>query len=349
MIVTQGLGKTFRNKRGAVEAVRGVDLRVREGEIFGFLGPNGAGKTTTMRMLTTLMVPTRGTATVVGRDLFREARLIRQDIGYVSQKGGALEMATGFENLVLQGRLYGLTKAEACAKAEAVVARFGMGEYCARNVQTLSGGQRRHVDLGMGVMHDPRLLFLDEPTTGLDPHSRARFWDVIRGLREHGITVFLTTHYLDEADRLCDTICIMDRGSVVATGSADELKREVAGDVVTVGVPAADAARARDLLAGVPGVSGAEVVGAGAGGEGSGSTGAGVKLYVEAGERSLAPLLARLAEAGIAIARVEMVRPTLDEVFLRATGRGMDEAQNEGGGGEGGEGGGDGAGAGGWR
>ncbi len=319
MIVTQGLCKTFKGKRGAgpVEAVRDVDLQVRAGGIFGFLGPNGAGKTTTMRMLTTLLAPTRGTATVVGRDLFREARALRQDIGYVSQKGGAYEYATGYENLVLQGRLYGLTKAAACAKADAVVARFGMAEYCKRDVRTLSGGQRRHVDLGMGFMHDPKLLFLDEPTTGLDPHSRARFWDVIRTLRETGVTVFLTTHYLDEADNLCDTICIMDHGRVVASGPPEALKRAVGADFVTIGVAPEDAERARALLAGAPGVKAAELAGDA------------VKLSVEAGERALPALLPRLAEAGIAIARVEMSRPTLDEVFLRTTGRGMSEAQGE--------------------
>jgi len=335
MIVTQGLCKTFKAKgaggrkgRGAaVEAVRDVDLRVGEGEIFGFLGPNGAGKTTTMRMLTTLMVPTRGTATVVGLDLFREARRIRQKIGYVSQKGGAYEYASGYENLVLQGRLYGLTRAAARAKADRIVAQFEMDEYAKRNVQTYSGGQRRHVDLGMGVMHDPKLLFLDEPTTGLDPHSRARFWDVIRTLRREGITIFLTTHYLDEADQLCDALCIMDHGRIVAAGTPEALKREVAGDVVAIGLAPGDVARAAALLDGMPGVCSLE------------TTEDAVKLLVESGETVLPAALPRLVQAGVPIARVEMKRPTLDEVFQKVTGRALTEAEIEaaaGGGGGGG-------------
>ncbi|MBP1624149.1 MAG: daunorubicin resistance transporter ATPase subunit [Acidobacteria bacterium] len=316
MIATQGLCKTFRNKRAIVEAVRDVDLSVREGEIYGFLGPNGAGKTTTMRILTTLMAPTSGRALVVGRDLFREARRIRQDIGYVSQLGGTYEYATAYENLVLQGRLYGLSRTDARAKADRIVLQFDMAEYANRNVMTYSGGQKRHVHLGMGIMHDPKLLFLDEPTTGLDPASRARFWEVIRGLRDRGITIFLTTHYLDEADHLCDTVCIMDHGRVVASGTPSELKRRVAGDVIGIVVDRADAARTAALLSNVPGVYSTEVVG---------DT---VKLYAEAGEKALSVLLPHLVNAGITIARVEMSRPSLDEVFLKTTGRAMADAES---------------------
>jgi len=315
MIVTQSLCKTFSNKGVVVEAVRDVDLRVREGEIFGFLGPNGAGKTTTMRMLTTLMTPTRGSATIVGRNLFREARRIRQDIGYVSQLGGTYEYATGYENLVQQGRLYGLSRAAARATADRIVRQFDMAEYANRNVMTYSGGQKRHVDLGMGVTHDPKLLFLDEPTTGLDPASRVRFWKVIRDLRERGITIFLTTHYLDEADQLCDTICIMDHGRVVASGTPSELKREVAGDVIGISMDTAHTSQAAALLSGVSGVCSTEV---------AGDT---VKLYVEAGEKALPVLLPLLVKAGIPIKRVEMARPSLDEVFLKTTGHAMAEAE----------------------
>jgi ABC-2 type transport system ATP-binding protein len=290
-------------------------LRVREGEIFGFLGPNGAGKTTTMRMLTTLMAPTRGRATVAGRDLFREARQIRQDIGYVSQLGGTYEYASGYENLVLQGRLYGLSRTAARATADRIVEQFDMAEYAGRNVITYSGGQKRHIHLGMGIMHNPRLLFLDEPTTGLDPASRVLFWEVIRDLRDRGITIFLTTHYLDEADRLCDTVCIMDHGRIVASGTPSELKRKVSGDVIGISVNPANAARAVALLSDVPGVHSTEAVGGI------------VKLYVEAGEKILPALLPRLVKAGISIARVEMARPSLDDVFLKTTGRPMVEAE----------------------
>jgi ABC-2 type transport system ATP-binding protein len=317
MIVTQGLCKTFHHKGTSIEAVREVDLRVREGGIFGFLGPNGAGKTTTMRMLTTLMAPTRGSATVVGRDLGREARRIRQDIGYVSQKGGTYEYATGYENLVLQGRLYGLSRAVARAKADRIVAQFDMADFARRTVMTYSGGQRRHVDLGMGVMHDPKLLFLDEPTTGLDPHSRTRFWDVIRTLRADGITIFLTTHYLDEADQLCDALCIMDHGRVVAAGTPEELKREVAGDVIAIGLAPACVAQATALLLGMDGVGSLE------------TTEDSVKLLVASGETVLPAVLSRLVQAGLAIARVEMKHPTLDEVFQKVTGRALTEAEIE--------------------
>ena len=317
MIETRQLCKTFRNGRTTVEAVRDVDLLVAEGEIYGFLGPNGAGKTTTMRMLTTLMTPSRGTATVVGHDLFKEAKKIRKDIGYVSQKGGTYEFATGYENLMLQGRLYGLSKAVAKSNADRIVQTFDMADYCHRKVLTYSGGQRRHVDLAMGVMHDPKLLFLDEPTTGLDPASRARFWDVIRKLREKGITIFLTTHYLDEADSLCDTICIMDHGRVVASGTATELKRQVAGDVIGIGVAPAFVAQAMELLK--DGVGTREIL----------VVGDTIKLYVEAGEKALPVILPRFVEAGIPVSRIEMSRPTLDEVFLKKTGRAMGSGTEE--------------------
>ncbi len=248
MIVTKGLGKTFRSGNNIVEAVKNVNLQVRQGQIFGFLGPNGAGKTTTMRILTTLMKPSTGTASIVGCDLLRNAKQIRQKIGYVSQKGGCYEFATGYENLVLQGRLYGLSKAKAIENAEKLISAFNMQNYCHRKVMTYSGGQRRHIDLGMGIMHKPKLLFLDEPTTGLDPTSRATFWDVIKNLQAEGITIFLTTHYLDEADSLCDTICIMDHGEVVAEGGALELKRQISGDIIEIGMNPIYFEQAKTLL-----------------------------------------------------------------------------------------------------
>lgn len=321
MIVTEDLCKTFpgRGGRGGpVEAVKNVNLRVKQGEIFGFLGPNGAGKTTTMRMLTTLLPPSGGKARVVGCDLAREAGRIREKIGYVSQKGGCYDLATGYENLVLQGRLYGLSKTAAVRKADELVRVLHLEEYCHRKVKTYSGGQRRHIDLGMGVMHDPSLLFLDEPTTGLDPTSRANFWDEIRRLRERGITVFLTTHYLDEADSLCDTICIMDHGTVAAQGTTLELKRQVAGDTVTIGLAPDVFDRVETLLrprADVKEIRRAD---------------AALKIYVEAGERALPEILLLLAEENIAVTTVEMARVSLDEVFLKTTGRSLlDEDGNE--------------------
>ncbi len=316
MLETMNLCKTFRNKKNTVEAVKGVSLTVKRGEIFGFLGPNGAGKTTTMRMLTTLMKPTSGKATVVGLDL-AQSKQIRQKIGYVSQKGGCYEFATGFENLVLQGRLYGLTRSAAAEKAAKLVKAFGMEDYCHRKVMTYSGGQRRHIDLGLGVMHSPQLLYLDEPTTGLDPTSRANFWEEIKGLRETGITVFLTTHYLDEADSLCDTICIMDRGSVAAQGTALDLKRQIAGDIIKIGLEEAFVEKAKALL--LPCKDVKEIV-----------TGvSSVKLYVESGEKALPVILPMLISDGITILSAELTRPSLDEVFLKTTGHSIKNGETE--------------------
>lgn len=318
MIVTHGLSKTFQSGKQAVEAVKKISLSVREGEIYGFLGPNGAGKTTTMRMLTTLMRPSAGTASVVGLDLFKSPKKIRQKIGYVSQKGGCYELATGYENLVLQGRLYGLTRAAAQESADKVVSLFRMEEYCRRKVTTYSGGQRRHVDLGMGIMHRPKLLFLDEPTTGLDPASRAEFWAAIRSLRADGMTIFLTTHYLDEADSLCDTICIMDHGEVAANGTALELKRQIAGDLIEIGMDMGLAGRAELLLRGRGDIR--EVR----------RTESSLRLYVDAGETALPELLPAFVSAGIPITSIEMNRPTLDDVFLKMTGRSLAGQQDGG-------------------
>ncbi|MCX7715695.1 MAG: ATP-binding cassette domain-containing protein [Clostridia bacterium] len=311
MIVTKDLCKIFKSRKSSVEAVRNVNLKVNQGEIFGFLGPNGAGKTTTMRMLTTLMTPSSGYAAIVGYDLLKNAKEIRQKIGYVSQKGGCYEYATGYENLMLQGRLYGLSKASATENASKLIHAFQMEEYCHRKVITYSGGQRRHVDLAMGVMHSPQLLFLDEPTTGLDPTSRANFWDEIKRLRSNGITIFLTTHYLDEADSLCDTICIMDHGSVVAEGNSLELKRQIAGDIIEIGMDHTYFEQACNLLKTNHDIKESIL------------TETSLKLYVEAGEKALPQILPQLVEANIPIHTIEMSRPSLDEVFLRKTGHSL--------------------------
>ncbi|MEW1843288.1 ATP-binding cassette domain-containing protein [Nonomuraea angiospora] len=222
MISTSGLSKTF---DGGVEAVKGVDLSVGPGEIVGFLGPNGAGKTTTMRMLTTLLRPTSGTATVAGHDLLGDAREVRRRIGYVSQNGGTSPTSPLMGELVLQGMLYGLSRAQAEARTREELERLELTGLESKPGAALSGGQRRRFDIAFALLHDPVLLFLDEPTTGLDPQSRANLWDHIRSLRgERGMTVFLTTHYLDEADALCDRIVIIDHGRIVAEGAPAELK-----------------------------------------------------------------------------------------------------------------------------
>lgn len=230
VITTSGLARTFETKRGPVEAVRGIDLTVERGEILGFLGPNGAGKTTTLRMLTTLLPPTGGSATVAGRDLARDPAGVRRKIGYVAQSSGVDPAVPVREELVTQGRLYRLSRPEALARAEELAGELDLTELLDRPCAALSGGQRRRLDIALGLTHRPEILFLDEPTTGLDPGSRAELWELIRRLRsEHGMTVFLTTHYLDEADALSDRLVIVDRGEVVAEGTSAALKAEYGG------------------------------------------------------------------------------------------------------------------------
>jgi ABC-2 type transport system ATP-binding protein len=317
IIETKGLRKTFRSRRGTVEAVRGVDLSVREGEVFGFLGPNGAGKTTTLRMLSTLLTPDGGEATVAGVDLRRSPGEARRRIGYVGQVGGTWRQATAREELVMQGRLYGLSKSESARRAEKSIEAFQLGPFADRKTTTYSGGQKRRLDIALGLVHQPGLVFLDEPTTGLDPQSRSHVWDEVRRLRTEGMTVFLTTHYLDEADALCDNISIMDDGQIVAEGTSDELKRQVAGDVITLGFgtdPAngsVDAARKR--LAEAPYVRKTE------------DAGTLLRLYVESGATVMPLVLRELDAAGLAVESIELHRPSLDDVFLHQTGRSLRE------------------------
>ncbi|MFF5936713.1 ABC transporter ATP-binding protein [Streptomyces sp. NPDC012508] len=227
IISTAGLARTFQTKNGPVEAVRGIDLTVRPGEILGLLGPNGAGKTTTLRMLTTLLPPTGGVATVAGHDLLADPAAVRQRIGYVAQAGGVDPQETVRSELVIQGRLYRLSRTDAAARAEELARELGLTDLLDRSTAALSGGQRRRLDIALGLTHRPGVLFLDEPTTGLDPGSRADLWALVRRLRdEHGTTVVLTTHYLDEADALADRLVIVDKGVVIAEGTPAALKAE---------------------------------------------------------------------------------------------------------------------------
>jgi ABC-2 type transport system ATP-binding protein len=318
MIETRGLRKSFRSRQGrgqqTVDAVRGVDLVVREGEIFGFLGPNGAGKTTTLRMLATLIEPDGGEAIVAGANLRTEPGEVRRRIGYVAQGGSTWDESTAREELVLQARMYGLSKAEAQRRATRALEAFQLTEYADRRCKTYSGGQRRRVEIALGIIHEPKVVFLDEPTTGLDPQSRAHMWDEIRRLRAEGMTVFITTHYLDEADALCDRIAIMDHGTIVAEGTPDELKRQISGDVVlvTVNGPAADAAR---VLQAEPYVNRLETLDDG-----------GVRLYVNDGTREMPQILRTLDAAGVTLNAIELHRPSLDDVFLTKTGRSLRES-----------------------
>jgi ABC-2 type transport system ATP-binding protein len=314
MIRTTDLRRTFTSRKGDVEAVRGVDLVVGAGEIFGFLGPNGAGKTTTLRMLATLLAPTSGTATVAGADLTREPGEVRRRIGYVPQGGSTDPSETGRGELVIQGRLYGLSKGDAERRAAEVLATLDLEGAADRYINTYSGGMKRRLDVGLGIVHRPAVLFLDEPTTGLDPQARARMWDEIRELRGQGTTVFLTTHYLEEADALADRLAIIDQGKIVAEGTADELKRQVAGDVVTLGVNGATES-VLETVRTQPFVR-----------EASGEDGF-VRLYVDRGETAVPQLLRVLDGAGLEAASIALHRPSLDDVFLRQTGRSLrDEA-----------------------
>lgn len=232
IISTAGLSHTFQTKRGPVEAVRGIDLTVRPGEILGLLGPNGAGKTTTLRMLTTLLKPTGGAATVAGHDLATDQAGVRRACGYVAQSGGVDPNITVREELVTQGRFYRLTKNQAVARTEELARDLDLTDLLDRRTAALSGGQRRRLDIALGLTHRPKVLFLDEPTTGLDPASRADLWNLVRRLRdEYGTTVVLTTHYLDEADALADRLVIVDQGVVVAEGTPSALKLRHGGSV----------------------------------------------------------------------------------------------------------------------
>jgi ABC-2 type transport system ATP-binding protein len=318
MIETKGLAKTFKARKGNVEAVRGVDLQVHEGEIFGFLGPNGAGKTTTMRMLATLLEPSSGQATVCGRDLQREQGRVRTQIGYVGQKGGAEVMETARENLVLQGRLYGISKTDAQKRAVELINRLDLEPFADRLVRTYSGGQRRRLDITMGMMHRPRLLILDEPTTGLDPQSRARIWDEVRRLRSEGVTIFLTTHYMDEADGLCDRIAIIDDGKIVGEDTPNALKQQIAGDIISLGLymQNGNGARVKEALHAQPFMRELQ------------ETEGGMQLYVERGEEVLPEVLRLLDHNGATIRTVTLARPTLEDVFLRLTGRSLREEQS---------------------
>ncbi|HSP08236.1 MAG TPA: ATP-binding cassette domain-containing protein [Candidatus Dormibacteraeota bacterium] len=312
MIETRGLRRVFKTRARTVEAVAGVDLTVKAGEIFGFLGPNGAGKTTTLRMLSTLMPPSGGTARVAGCDLLTQSGEIRNRIGYVGQAGGADREITGRRELVFQGRLYGMSSAAARKRAAELIEMLEL-EICADRVgSTYSGGQKRRLDIGLGLVHDPQLLFLDEPTTGLDPQSRARVWDEVRRMHDRGTTVFLTTHYLDEADALCDRIAIIDYGKIVAEGTPEELKRAVAGDVVTMSV-AGDQQLALDLLKDQAFVRESRLE------EGS------ILLYVDRGEVAMPAILRLLDTAGMQLMTIGLHRPSLDDVFLRQTGRSLRE------------------------
>jgi ABC-2 type transport system ATP-binding protein len=295
-----------------------VGFSVQQGEIFGFLGPNGAGKTTTLRMLATLVRPDGGDATIAGMDLRNAPAQVRQRIGFVAQASGTYDLSTARRDLVQQARMYGVSKSDARVRAEAAILAFQLEDFADRNIGTYSGGQRRRLDVALGVIHSPQVIFLDEPTAGLDPPSRARMWQEVRRLRDEGMTIFLTTHYLDEADALCDRISIIDTGLIVAEGTPADLKREISGDVVVVDLAAADTAGAPEaatmleaskLLTEQPYVHSCEAID---------HT---LRLYVDSAATAMPQIMRALTNKGIETGAIEYRQPSLDDVFLAKTGR----------------------------
>jgi ABC-2 type transport system ATP-binding protein len=304
VIETEALARRF----GDLDAVAGVDLRVEPGEIYGFLGPNGAGKSTTVKMLTTLLAPTGGRATVVGCDLAADPDGIRLRIGAALQDVSLDPKLTGREILELQGRYYGMRKADVEARLSDVLDLVDIGSAIDRRTGTYSGGMKRRLDLAAALVHRPELLFLDEPTTGLDPVSRARVWDEVRRLnREQGMTIFLTTQYLEEADELCDRVGIIAAGRIVAEGTPGDLKRAIGADVIVARV-AGDADAARGAVAGLPGIDSVHV---------QHDT---LIIATRDGSAALSPVAVELNGCGVRVLDITLRTPTLDDVFFEATG-----------------------------
>ncbi len=309
-VAASGLVKTF----GDFRAVDGIDLEVRRGEVFGVLGPNGAGKTTTLKMLATLLPMDGGEASIFGVDVRRHAHMIRQLVGVTGQYASVDENLTGAENLWLFGRLQGLSSSRAKTTAADLLERFGLTEARDKQIKAFSGGMRRRLDLAASLISQPPLIFLDEPTTGLDPRTRGQMWDTIRELIREGSTVLLTTQYLDEADQLADRIAVIDRGVKVAEGTPDELKTSVGSS--TLQLRMSDPAEIDDAVAVVRRVLGEEPV-----------------LTPEAGGMNAAlpdanraaDVLIALRQAGLSIASATVQKPTLDEVFMAITGHGAED------------------------
>jgi len=307
LIEARELSRRFETDRGPVDAVRGVEFTVEPGEIVGFLGPNGAGKTTTMRMLTTLLKPTAGSAVVAGYDLHTDPVQVRRRIGYVAQGGGANPGYVVAEELELQARLYGIGRAEAQRNAKEVASFLDLTDLYDRVIGTLSGGQRRRLDVALGLVHAPGLVFLDEPSAGLDPTSRNHLWSYIQRLRnERGTTVFLSTHYLDEADALCDRVLIMNQGRIIAEDSPETLKQRISGDSVIVEI-AGDVEPAVAALREQPGVRGLTV------------DGQRVRFHTDRGDRAVMSTVRALDRADAEVLSIQVDRPTLDDVFLALT------------------------------
>jgi len=312
-IQAEALGKTYPK---GVRALDGVGFTVETGTVFGLLGPNGAGKSTTVKILTTLTVPDEGRALVAGHDVVRSPHAVRRAIGVVGQKHGVDPDATGRENLQLQGDFHGIPSRKLRARIADLLYRFDLAESANRLVRTYSGGMQRRLDVAMGLINEPHVLFLDEPTTGLDPEARADMWTAIERLaHEEGVTVLLTTHYLEEADRLASRLAIVDRGRVVAAGTPEELKSELRGDTLVVELASSVNGRALEAIERVDGVR--ETI----------LDGRVLRARADEGARAVPAVLAALEAAGVPVAAATVSRPSLDDVYLRHAGRTFEEAE----------------------
>lgn len=314
------LTRTYGKGEKAVPALDRLSLAVPAGVIFGLLGPNGAGKSTTVRILTTLSTADSGTATVAGFDVGREAGKVQRAIGYVSQKPGFDPAATGRENLVLQARVHGLPRREAARRAADLLSRFQLTDAADRLARTWSGGMQRKLDVALGLIHGPQVLFLDEPTTGLDPEARAEMWEEISRLRSDGLTVLLTTHYLEEADHLADHLAVIDRGTMVVEGRPDDLKAQVGHDTIVVDLTSEeDTGPARQALT--------EAIPTATRITAEGTT---TRVTVPDGESALAAAVSAVARAGIELTSLTLARPSLDDVYARYAGRSFQAADDAG-------------------
>jgi ABC-2 type transport system ATP-binding protein len=315
-IEARSLVKTY---RGNVRALDGVSLAAAPGTVFGLLGPNGAGKSTAVKIMTTLSRPDSGEAWVAGHDVVRQPARVRLAIGVVAQKSGLDLQATGRENLVLQGRIYGMPGADARARAKDLVDRFGLTDAADRPARTYSGGMQRKLDVAVGLMHRPQVLFLDEPTTGLDPEARADMWrEISRLAGDEGLTILMTTHYLEEADELASRLAIVDRGKVVAEGTPEQLKGEMRGDAIIVELVEQELdGEVRAAIDHVPDLHDVALdVRA-------------LRARTDSGARAVPAILGALEAAGIKVASVTVSRPSLDDVYLRYAGRAFSEADQE--------------------
>ena len=314
VIATRKLTKVY---SGNTKAVDGISFEVKSGEIFAFLGPNGAGKTTTIKMLNTLLPITSGRAIVAGFDVAKHPAEVRRRIGYAAQDVGVDEHATGRENLTLYGHFYRLDNATIKRRVKNILEIVGLTEYGNKMVSTYSGGMRKRLDLAMGLIHRPQILFLDEPTTGLDPQTRAHIWEYIQKLvGKLGMTIFLTTHYMDEADKLAHRIAIIDLGKIVTMGTADELKRSIGGDVVTLSPCESGADACKAFVAGAEAaLAGKDFV------VGTKAAESELAVYVKDGASAAPSIMQILTGQGIAVRTLTVSRPSLDDVFLKYTGR----------------------------